>query len=188
MADEDKEISESKATEIAELENMDIETLRQALLTEKEETEKNKANWHRAEADLINYKKRAEQDRNDLSKFANSTLILNLLPILDDLERAFSSLSPKLKHLTWVDGIRLIHRKFQAILETQGLSEIKAVGKPFDPSLHEAVANMDGKEGMVINEVQKGYKLHDKVLRPSMVVVGKAKEEKYEEETPKRSD
>jgi len=181
LIEEDSEVSENGATEVEEL---DVGTLKQALADEKEEAEKYLANWQRAEADFSNYKKRAEQERSELVNSANAGLILNILPVLDDLERALASLPPKLTGLTWVDGVRLIHRKLQAILEAQGLSEIEAAGQPFDPSLHEAVGYQEGEEGMVIEEVQKGYKLKDKVLRPALVVVGKGKEEKAEEEKP----
>ena len=179
MAEEDKVVSEN---EIAE--ETDIETLKQYLSDEKSKAEKYLSNWQRAEADFSNYKKRIEQEKGEMVNNANASLILNLLPVLDDLERAFASLSPKLVGLTWVDGIRLINRKLQAILEAQGLTEIKALGHPFDPIVHDAVAHHEGEEGVVIEEVQKGYKLKDKVLRPASVVVGKGKAEKAGEETP----
>jgi molecular chaperone GrpE len=75
--------------------------------------------------------------------------------------------------LNWVDGLRLIYRKLQATLETQGLTEIKSVGETFDPAVHEAVTQAEGEEGKVIEELQKGYKLHDRVIRPALVVVGR---------------
>ena len=104
-------------------------------------------------------------------------LIFSLLPILDDLERAFASVPPRLAKLSWLDGVRLIERKLRASLESQGLSEIKVLGEPFDPHLHEAVRQDKGTEGIVIEEVRKGYKLHDRVIRPAMVVVGSGEEE-----------
>jgi len=160
----------------------DIEALKQALSEEKAKAEANLANWQRAQADFINYKRRAEQEKEELSKFANYLLMLNLLPILDDLERAFTSIPSKLAGLTWVDGIKLIERKLQASLEAQGLSEIKAMGEPFDPNLHEAAMHGKGKEGIIIEELQKGYKLHDRIIRPAMVVVGNGEEEDKKEE------
>ena len=163
---------------VAEVE--DIEALKQALAEEKEKAEGYLANWQRAQADFINYKRRSEQEKEEISKFANSLLMLNLLPVLDDLERAFASTPHHLANLTWVDGIRLIERKLQASLEAQGLSLIKAIGEPFDPQLHEAAMHSKGKEGIVIEELQKGYKLHDRVIRPTMVVVGNGEEEKEE--------
>jgi len=165
--------------EVAEIE--DIETLKKMLAEAKAKAESNLAGWQRAQADFINYKKRSEQEKQELGKFANSVLILNLLPILDDLERAFTSIPASMKKLSWVDGIKLIERKLWAILEAQGLSPIEALGKPFDPRFHEAVRQGKGKEEIVIEEVQKGYMLGDRVLRPAMVVVGNGEEEEKEE-------
>ena len=163
-------------------ETKDIEAMKQALAEEKEKAEDHLANWQRAQADFINYKRRSEQEQGEISKFANTTLMLNLLPILDDLERAFTSVPPNLARFTWVDGIKLIERKLQTSLEVQGLSPIKALGEPFDPNFHEAAAHGKGKEGIVVEELQKGYKLHDRIIRPSMVVVGNGEEEEKKEE------
>jgi len=160
----------------------DIEVLKQTLAEEKEKAEGYLASWQRAQADFINYKRRSEQEREEISQFANATLMLSLLPILDDLERAFASVPPRLAKLSWVDGVRLIERKLRATLEAQGLSQIKALGEPFDPTVHEAVRQGEGKEGVVIEEIQKGYKFRDKVIRPSKVVVGKGEDEEEKEE------
>jgi len=159
----------------------DIESLKKALAEAKAEAEANLAGWQRAQADLINYKRRNEQEKEEIGKFANSVLMLNLLPILDDMERAFASVPSHLAKLSWVEGIRLIKHKLWASLEAQGLSQIKAQGEPFDPNLHEAAMHGKGKEGMVIEELQKGYKLHDRVIRPAMVVVGNGEEEEKED-------
>lgn len=160
----------------------DIEALHRSLEEEKARAETYLANWQRAQADFQNLKRRAEQEKAEVVKFANAMLLLNLLPALDDLERAFSSISARLAGFTWVEGIHLIYRKLQAALEAQGLAGIKALGEPFNPQLHEAVLYTEGEEGIVIEEVQKGYKLHDRVIRPSLVVVGKGKAEGGEEQ------
>lgn len=175
---EGKQLEETTA-EVSENEVIaeDVDTLKQALAEAKAKAERYLANWQRAQADFINYKKRAEQEKNEVTDFANARLILNLLPILDDLERAFASLPPRILGLTWVDGIGLIYRKLQAVLEAQGLTQIKTKGETFDPKLHEAVMQEEGKEGIIIEELQKGYKLRERVLRPALVVVGKGKEE-----------
>jgi len=175
---ESEDLNSQVEPEVAEVE--DIEALKQALAEEKKKAEANLANWQRAQADFINYKRRSEQEKEEIGKFANTMLMLNLLPIFDDLERAFTSIPPHIARLTWVDGIRLIERKLQASLEAQGLSQIKALGKPFDPKFHEAAMHGKGKEGIVIEELQKGYMLHDRVIRPTMVVVGNGEEEKEE--------
>ncbi len=181
MTQQESEEGQTNKVEPELVEVEDIEALKQSLAEERAKAEGYLANWQRAQADLINYKRRSEQEKEELGKFANAALMLNLLPILDDLERAFTSIPPHLAELTWVDGIKLIERKLQASLEAQGLSQIKAQGEPFDPNLHEAAMHGKGKEGVVVEELQKGYKLHDRVIRPAMVVVGNGEEEKKEE-------
>lgn len=153
----------------------DVETLKKALAKEKALAEANLAGWQRAQADFTNYKRRTEQEKEETIKFAGATLILSLLPVLDDFGRAYSAL-PADVPAGWVDGVRLIERKLKAILEAQGLAEIEAVGNPFDPHLHEAIKQDKGEEGIVIQEMEKGYKLHGKVLLPSKVVVGNGEE------------
>jgi len=150
----------------------EVATLSQALAEEKERAESYLANWQRAQADFVNYKRRNEQERDEISRFANSRLMLALLPVLDDLERALDSVTPRLEDSSWVEGIRLIERKLRAGLEAQGLSQIEALGKEFDPNFHEAAGHSEGQEGIVAHELQKGYMLHDRVLRPSRVIVG----------------
>ena len=103
---------------------------------------------------------------------ANAGLILNLLSVVDDIERALDHVSGKLAASKWVDGITLIYRKFMSILEANGVSEIKALGEQFDPCRHEAAAHIDGEEGKVVTVIQKGYMMNDRVLRPAMVGVG----------------
>ncbi len=154
-----------------------LEALKQALAAEKKKAEEYLANWQRAQADFINYKRYAEQEREEIGRFANSSLMLSILPGLDDFERAFAAIPPRLAKQSWVEGMKLIERKLQTILETQGLSPIKALGEPFDPNLHEAVRQDKGKDGFVIEEVQKGYKFRDRVIRPTKVVVGNGEEE-----------
>jgi len=172
--------SDSSELEVAELD--DVESLKQALAEEKEKAEGYLANWQRAQADFVNYKRRAEQEREEIGRFAMSMLILGLLPALDDLERALAAVPPRLAKLDWVDGIRLIERKLRAGLEAQGLSLVKALGEPFDPNFHEAVMQGKGKEGIVVEEVHKGYTFQDKVIRPARVVVGNGEEEEDQKE------
>jgi len=108
----------------------------------------------------------------EIGKYANSELILSLLPVLDDFERAFESIPPRSAKTSWVDGVRLVERKLRATLAAQGLSTIKAEGETFDPNQHEAVMHGKGEDGKVVMEMQKGYKLFDKILRPSKVAGG----------------
>ena len=158
-------------------ETEDIEALRAGLEEEKKKAETYLANWQRAAADFQNYKRRTDQEREELGRLANAALVINILPILDDLERALTSVDARLAGLTWIDGIRLIYRKFQAVLEASGVREIKAEGEDFDPRFHEAVMYGEGEEGKVISEVQKGYMLGDRVIRPSAVVIGRGPKE-----------
>lgn len=174
-------MEENRQEEVVEAADEGKEDLNKALEEEKTRVEKYLGNWQRAEADFDNYRKRVEQEKGDIVRFSNTSLILNLLPVLDDMERAFKSLPDKLGHMTWTDGIRLIQRKLQATLEAQGVSEIKAVGESFDPAVHEAVAQGAGEEGKIVEELQKGYKLHGRVIRPAYVVVGKGTEQKENE-------
>ena len=164
----------------------DIETLQQALAEEKEKAEKYLANWQRSQADFDNYKKRSEQEVGEVIELASSALISNLLPIMDDLERAFASVPAELDESNWTEGIKLIYNKFKATLEAQGLTEIKAKGEPFDPRLHEAVMQQEGEEGMVVEETQKGYKFRGKVIRPSLVIVGKGEEKGRTKQTTQK--
>ena len=136
------------------------------------------ASWQRAAADMSNYRKRAEKETGELAKFLNSTLIGRILPVLDDLDRAFQTVPADLRELTWVDGVNLISRKLRAILEAEGLKPIDALNKPFDPNFHEAVIHEEtdkSEEGLVIGELQKGYLLNERVLRPTLVKVSKKK-------------
>ena len=156
----------------------DIEALQRALAEDKEKAENYLASWQRCQADLANYRKRAEQEKAEIIEFANSALICNMLPVIDDFERAFASVPAEINESNWTEGIRLIYNKLRAILEAQGLTGIEARGEPFDPRLHEAVMQQEGEEGLIVQETQKGYKFKDKVVRPSLVIVGQGQEKR----------
>jgi len=166
----------------------DIETLRQALAEEKEKAEKYLANWQRSQADFENYKKRSEQEIGEVIELAISALISNLLPIMDDLERALASVPAELEESNWTEGVKLIYNKFKATLEARGLTEIEARGEPFDPHLHEAVMEQEGEEGVVIEETQKGYKFRGKVIRPSLVIIGKGGRKRRKAQTTQQEE
>jgi len=123
------------------------------------------AGWQRAKADLINYKKEQEQKNSQLFKFANETTISEILPVLDSFEQA-------LKHKK-DEGIQQLYNQLKNILKNQGLEEIESMGKKFNPEFHEAVEEVKGKKGIIIQEIQKGYTLNKKIIRPSKVKVGK---------------
>lgn len=146
--------------------------LEEALAETKKQADDYLDSWKRTQADFINYKRRTEQERLETGKYANTQLILSLLPILDDFERAFNSITPRVQKMGWVEGIRLIERKLRATLAAEGLTPIQALGEPFDPNLHEAAMHGKGEDGIVVQELRKGYMLFDKVIRASTVVVG----------------
>jgi molecular chaperone GrpE len=150
-----------------------IEDLKRTIAAEKERANEYLASLQRSEADFRNYKKRTEQEKKDSLTWSNAELIKSLLPVVDDLERAFSMVQPESADSTWTEGFRIIQRKLQDVLRLNGCTEIECVGVPFDPNLHEAIAYEDGEEGMVISEHRKGYTMKDKVLRASQVTVGK---------------
>jgi molecular chaperone GrpE len=132
--------------------------------------------WQRARAEFANYKKRIEKEQEDMIKSANGAFITRLLPVMDDFERAFQTLPLGLMGMTWLEGIVLIQRKLQILLEQEGVVVVETEGQVFDPTLHQAVTHEESEEheeGQIIGEVQKGYKMGDKVLRPSLVRVAK---------------
>jgi molecular chaperone GrpE len=173
-----EEVTE-EVEEAAEVEEVaELEALRQELEEAKAQCAEYLDGWQRARAEFANYKKRNEQERQELFKLANTTLITRLLPIFDDFERAFQTLPGNLLSLTWIDGVVLIYRKLQAILEAEGLTLMETEGESFDPLVHEAVTyeeSEEHQEGQIIGEVQRGYKLGDRVLRPALVRVAKGK-------------
>lgn len=155
----------------------DLDALQKRLEEEQRKSAENLAGWQRAAADLANYRRRAEQEKNDLLKFGNAALILKVLPVVDDFERAVATLKSAQIEQKWLDGILLIHRKLQTVLENEGLETIQALGQPFDPTRHEAVLQEQvddpADDGKVVAELQRGYTLNDRVIRPAMVKVGK---------------
>jgi molecular chaperone GrpE len=169
----DRPNADSARPEVSKDERREGGSIEDQLAKAREDAQKYLNNWQRAEADFQNYKRRTEQEREEGRRFSQASIIINLLPILDDFERAFKSVDMRLAGLTWFDGMRLIYRKLAMALENAGVTPIEAEGQPFDPRYHEAVAHVEGEDGKVLSEVQRGYKLHDRVLRPAMVVVGK---------------
>lgn len=160
----------------------DIKTLEKELAEAKTEVKTNLTGWQRAQADLVNFRRRVEQEKEETVKFASSALILKLLPVLDDFERAENSVPSEYVGERWVSGILLIEKNLRQTLESQGLAPIKTLGEPFDPCLMEAVSCLPGKEGTVIMEIRKGYTLNGKLFRPASVVVGTGEDSKKESE------
>jgi len=134
-----------------------------------------KDQWLRAAADYKNFKRRTDTERAELIRGASAGLVLKLLPVLDDLERAIGSVTPEVESSAWYAGFKLIPQKLQTVLESEGVTPIQAIGQDFDPNFHEAViyeAAGEDQANKVVAELQKGYMLRERVLRPTMVKVG----------------
>lgn len=174
MATEKKDTSDDKVSDSGEAQ--DSESLTQLLAEEKEKAEKYLANWQRTEADFRNYKAREEKEKKDFVNWANSTLVCDILPVLDSFDRAFEGVTPQDKDLSWITGFKQIQKMLLDVLSKHGLTEMKCVGELFDPSRHEAVVQRDGAEGLILDEVRKGYLMKDKLLRAPQVVVGQGAE------------
>jgi molecular chaperone GrpE len=154
----------------------ELTALRQELEEQKAKAAEYLDGWQRARAEFANYKKRIEKEQEDMIKSANGAFIAKLLPVMDDFERAFQTLPLDLMGMTWLGGIALIQRKLQVLLEQEGVTIIESEGQMFDPTLHQAVTHEESEEheeGQIMGEVQKGYKIDDKVLRPSLVRVAR---------------
>ena len=130
-------------------------------------------NWQRSAADFANFKRRTDEERSVIGQVGTALLISKMLGVLDDFDRALASV-PADAHDGWVEGVRLVERKLRTVLEAEGVTPIDALGQPFDPNLHEAVVHEPTSEhpdNTVIAELQRGYRLNDRVLRPAMVKV-----------------
>jgi len=162
-ADKTPEEFSGQAATLAELENQLTEAQSQAA--------EYKDGWQRSVADFQNYRRRVEAEKADTYQMAVGSIIKRYLPVVDDMERAIES---RPADLPWADGIDLIYRKLQAILEAEGLKRMDAMGQRFDPNFHEAIAQepVEGVEcGTIIGVIRNGYMLGDKVVRPAMVRV-----------------
>ena len=132
--------------------------------------------WQRERADFLNYRKRVERENTQLYQNLTGQIIKKYLVILDDLERALKARPTQGEGAVWADGIELIYRKLTTILDGEGVKIIPADGAEFDPNLHEAISNEDSSDhesGQVIEVVQKGYTINDRVLRPALVRVAR---------------
>ncbi len=139
----------------------------------REEAQANFGRYQRLAADFENYKRRTRQELGDRTQYANEELLRKLLPILDNLRRALDH-APEGADGNWFDGLRMVVRQFDDTLQAQGVSPIPAVGEKFDPSKHEAIAREETdeqEEGTIVEEMQPGYRLHERVLRPTLVKV-----------------
>jgi len=158
----------------------EVQEVKKELPPEKSETDllqeelaETKNRLLRALADFDNYKKRAAIDREQFVQFANESLIAEILPIIDGFARAMEAAGKIKAGEEMIKGLALIKRQLEDVLKKHGVEEIEALGKPYDANLHEAILQREreGPEGIIIEEMQKGYTLHGRVIRPSMVIV-----------------
>ncbi len=150
-----------------------LEALQQQLAEAQAQAAEYKDGWQRAVAEFQNYRRRVEIEKNEAYQAALADIIRRYLPILDDLERALATRPPE---LSWADGIELIYRKWQALLEAEGVQRILAEGEIFDPRFHEAIAQEDSENcesGRVLEVVRQGYLLGERVIRPALVKVAR---------------
>lgn len=143
------------------------------LLEAQEEAKANLAGWQRSQADFENYKKREEAKQAEILDFAKEVTIVKLLPILDTLEQGLRH-APAGVDENWLKGIEGTLQKLDKTLAEMGVQKIEAVGKQFDPNFHEAVREVPGdSDGLIVEELQTGFQLNGKVIRPSQVVISK---------------
>ncbi len=149
-------------------------------LQEKEkEAKENYDRYLRLSAELENYKKRAEKEKGETYKFANENLLKDLLPVLDNLERALEHGRDGTNPKALLEGVEMTQKGFWAVMEKYGISRVDAMGEVFDPNHHEAVMVQEDAQsppGVVISQLQKGYRLHNRLVRPAMVIVSKKPE------------
>jgi molecular chaperone GrpE len=141
-----------------------------------QEAAENLAGMQRIAADFQNYKRRTEQEREQSAGLANESLLRKAIGIADDFDRAIEAMPEALAGDGWVQGIAAIDRKLRTLLDSEGVTPIEAIGRPFDPREHEALSHIettDAPDETVVAEIQRGYRVRDRVLRPSLVAVAK---------------
>lgn len=152
-----------------------------APLSLEEQLEKAKADaaanldgWQRARAEFANARRRMDKQLADAYSNATADVVSRLLPVIDDFDRALANVPEAITKDSWFDGIRLVSKKLNGILENANIERISSVGKPFDPNVHEAILQEPSdayESGVIIRELQSGYKAGERVIRPALVVV-----------------
>lgn len=136
--------------------------------------EENEKRYLRTQADFDNFRRRTQKEKEDLAKYATTKLITELVPVIDNFERAMSTADSNTDADSFIKGVNMIFRQLDGVLTAEGLTVMKTVGEPFNPEFHQAIMQVESdeyEEGIVVEEVQKGYMIKDKVLRPAMVKV-----------------
>ncbi len=174
LENEEIEEVEAAAEEAAEAEEARELTIEEQLEVALAESAKNLEGWQRAQAEFANARKRFDKQRIDAYTNAKADVISKLLPAIDDFDRAMDNVPEALENDGWFEGVQLVQRKLGNILEHFNVVPIDAVGQEFDPNVHEALSQEPSDEfesGAVTRELQKGYKVGDRVIRPSLVYV-----------------
>lgn len=172
--------------ELSTSDGEDMTLMREQLEEALREKDQFRAMSQRAQADLYNFKTRAAQEQESLRLNANSQILLKILSALDDLERALRLVPEDAVATGWLEGLQLVQRNIESVLNSEGVTKIEAQSRVFEPWEHEAVfyeETPDSQEGIVIKVVRDGYKLHDKVLRAAQVIVSKSPEPQDQSET-----
>ncbi|MBN1148313.1 MAG: nucleotide exchange factor GrpE [Anaerolineales bacterium] len=154
----------------------EIQLLQQELEEARSQANEYLDGWQRSRAEFANYKKRVEREQAQTYQAASSNIIKRYLNILDDLERALKNRPSDGEGAVWAEGVELIYRKFQSTLENEGVKPMQAAGQLFDPNLHEAISSEESgqhESGEIIEVLQQGYMLGERVLRPAVVRVAK---------------
>lgn len=152
------------------------EHLKEELEAARAEAEENRDRWLRAVAELENFKKRTRREAETWIRTANEHLVLDLLPVLDSFERAVNHPPEESDSGPFREGVELIFSQLKDALEKAGVNPIESVGRPFDPNLHDAMMQLESEKydsGVVLEEIERGYTLNDRVIRPAKVVVSK---------------
>ena len=178
-----EQTADETEVEIEEEATLDpIEKLKQEISSANEEARKNWDLYLRERADLDNARKRHQREREEAIRFANDRLLKEMIPVLDNLERAVDHADQgNDDNQGLLEGVNMTINQFRKALEDFGVKGINAIGAAFDPNLHQAMGQVESGEhapNTVVSEFQKGYLLHDRLLRPSLVMVAKAPEEK----------
>lgn len=178
--DENRESEHEPGVSARDFDSQSITALEERLAAKTKEAEENYDRLLRMSAEFENYKKRTARETAEFQKYANQSLIRELLPIVDNLELAIKSAadSPDTTETSLLDGVELTRREILKVFENFKVEPIEALGKPFDPNFHEAVMREESAEhpeNTVVNELQKGYLMHQRLIRPAMVVVAMPK-------------
>ena len=156
------------------IEDAILEDLHAQLEAAEAEAAKNLDGWQRSQAEFVNFRKRVERDQTRMYEEAAARVIKRFLPVVDDLDRALQNRPTEGEAGDWAGGIELIYRKFKGVLDSEGVTEMEVVGEMFDPNLHEAIQQTESPEhesGQIIEVIQKGYMIGDRVLRAALVRV-----------------